>query len=69
MPKPLDPMWEYGIPYDGHDRMMLNCKLCDMEMFGGMSRLKYHLAKILGNDVEICKASTPELSNVFRGWC
>jgi hypothetical protein len=64
MPKPLDPMWEYGLPYDGHNRMRLSCKLCGMEMFGGISCLKYHLAKILGNDVEICKASTPELIHI-----
>jgi hypothetical protein len=64
MPKPLDPMWEYGLPYDGHNRMRLNCKLCGMEMFGGISRLKYHLAKIPGNEVGICPASTPEIVHI-----
>jgi hypothetical protein len=64
MPKPLDTMWEYGLPYDGHNIMMLSCKLCGMEMFGGISRLKHHLAKIPGNDVEICKASTLELVHI-----
>jgi hypothetical protein len=63
MSKPLDPIWEYGLPFDGHNRMRLNCKLCGMEMFGGISYLKYHLAKIPGNE-EICKASTPEIVHI-----
>jgi hypothetical protein len=41
-------MWEYGLPYDGHNIMRLNCKLYGMEMFGDISRLKYHLAKSQG---------------------
>jgi hypothetical protein len=64
MPNPLDTMWEYGLPYDGHNRMRWNCKLCGMEMFGGISRLKYHLAKIPGNEVEIRSASTPEIVHI-----
>jgi hypothetical protein len=66
MPKPLDPMWKYGLPYDGHNRMRLSCKLCGMEIFGGISRLKYHVAKIPGNDVDICKASTPNLVHIVN---
>jgi hypothetical protein len=54
---------EYGLPY-GHNRMRLNFKLCGMEMFGGISRLKYHLAKILGNEVGIFPASTPEIVHI-----
>jgi hypothetical protein len=64
MPKRLDPMWEYGLPYDGHNRMRLNCKLCGMEMFGGISRLKYHLAKIPGNEVGICPTSALEIVHI-----
>jgi hypothetical protein len=30
-------------------------------MTGGVSRLKYHLAKIPGHDVGICSKSTPEI--------
>jgi hypothetical protein len=33
-------------------------------MTGGVSRLKYHLAKILGHVVGICSASTPEIMQV-----
>jgi hypothetical protein len=57
-------MWDYGIPYDGHNRMRLSCKLCGMEMFGGIRNLKYHLAKILGNEVGIFPASTPEIVHI-----
>jgi hypothetical protein len=64
MPKPLDPTWEYGLPYDGHNRMRLNCKLCGMEMFGGNNRLKYHLAKISGNEVGICSTFTPKIVHI-----
>jgi hypothetical protein len=37
--------------------MRLNCKICGMEMFGGISHLKYHLAKIPGNEVGIFSSS------------
>jgi hypothetical protein len=30
-------------------------------MFGGINRLKYHLAKIPGNEIEICPKSSEEL--------
>jgi hypothetical protein len=35
-----------------------------MEMFGKISCLKYHLAKILGNEVGICPISTPEIVHI-----
>ncbi len=35
-----------------------------MEMFGGISHLQYHLAKILGNEVDLCLASTPEIIHI-----
>jgi hypothetical protein len=58
MAKPMDPMWEYGEPYEGHNRAKLSCKLCGKEMSGGINRLKYHLAKIVGHEVEICLVGT-----------
>ena len=30
-------------------------------MTGGISRLKYHLKKLLGHDVGLCSAVTPEI--------
>ena len=61
MPKNLDPFWEYGIPDGGTNRAYLSCKLCGDKMTGGVTRLKYHLARLLGHDVGICKVSSPEL--------
>jgi hypothetical protein len=61
MSKPLDPFWVYGIPEDGTNRQKLNCKLCGVNMSGGICRLKYHLAKIPGHDVDICDHTTRRL--------
>jgi len=62
MPKPLDPMWEYGQPISG--RQKLTCNLCGKKIYGGISRLKYHLAQIPGHEVEICPNSTPEIIQI-----
>jgi hypothetical protein len=62
--KPLDPFWVYGIPEDGTNQQKLNCKLCGVNMSGGICRLKYHLAKILRHDVGICPESTPEIMRI-----
>jgi hypothetical protein len=63
MPKPSDPMWEYGLPYDGHNRMRLNCKLRGMEIVR-INRLKYHLAKIPGNEVGVFPGPTPQIVHI-----
>jgi hypothetical protein len=54
----LDPMWEYGEPYEGHNRTKMSCKLRGMEMSGGINCLKYDLSKIPRDEVEIFPAST-----------
>jgi hypothetical protein len=64
MPKPLDPFWVYGITEDGTNRQKLNCKLCGVNMSGGICRLKYHLAKIPEHDVGVCAKSTPEIMRI-----
>ena len=61
MPKPLDPMWEYGQPIDPNNRQSLNCKPCGKDICGGISCLKYHLAKVVGHEVDVCLAVTPEV--------
>jgi hypothetical protein len=61
MPKPLDPFWEYGELDTPGNRQHISCKLCGKIMNGGVYKLKYHLAKIPGNEVEICPISGPEL--------
>ena len=61
MPKALDPFWQYADPEDGTNRQRLNCKLYGQHMTGGIRRLKYHLEKLLGHDLGLCSANTPEI--------
>jgi hypothetical protein len=61
MSKALDPMWVYGEPVELPNRQILTCNLCSKRIYGGISRLKYHLAKITGFDVDICLNSSPEI--------
>jgi hypothetical protein len=61
MPKPLDPFWEYGELDPPVNRQHLSCKLCGKVMNGGVYWLKYHLAKIPRNEVEICPISSAKL--------
>jgi hypothetical protein len=64
MSKPLDPFWVYGIPEDGTNRQRLNCKLCGVNMFEGICKLKYHLAKILGHGIEVCGSTTLKIMRI-----
>lgn len=61
MPRKLDPFWEYGVLNAPNDRVNLSFKLCGKEMSRGLYRLKFHLAKILGHDVEPCTNTNLEL--------
>eukprot|EP00253_Pinus_taeda_P011616 PITA_11616 len=61
MPKALDPFWEYGSLDGGTNRAYLTCKLCGTKMTGGITRLKFHLARLSGHDVGVCTVSSPEL--------
>ena len=64
MPNTLDPMWEHGHQIDPNNRQRLNCKLCGKDICGGISRLKHHLAKVSGHEVEVCPAVTPEVMRI-----
>ena len=39
----------------------MKCKLCGHHMTGGISRLKYHLAKLFRDDVSLSTGVTPEI--------
>jgi hypothetical protein len=52
MLKALDPMWVYDEPMQLPNRQVLTCNLYGKRIFAGISRLKYHLAKIPGFDVD-----------------
>jgi hypothetical protein len=64
MPRKLDAMWEYGDPEGGFNRQTLYCKLCKVRMMGGITWLKYHLARIPGHEVDICPNSTLEIMHI-----
>jgi hypothetical protein len=64
MSKALDPMWVYGEPVQLPNRQVLTCNLCGKKILAGISRLKYHLAKIPGFDVDPCPNSTPEIVHI-----
>jgi hypothetical protein len=64
MPKPLDPMWVYGEPIELPNRQILTCNLCGKRISGGISRLKYHLARIPGFDVDACDKTNPKLMRI-----
>ena len=57
-------MWEYGEPIHPHNRQRLNCELCGKEIYGGISHLKYHLAKIVEHEEEVCFATTPKIMRI-----
>eukprot|EP00253_Pinus_taeda_P003832 PITA_03832 len=61
MPRKLDPLWEFGEPDKGFDRINLSCKLCGKHMSRGVYRLKYHLAQIHGHDVGPCTNTNVEI--------
>jgi hypothetical protein len=64
MLRKFDPMWEYGDPEGCFNRQTLYCKLCKVRMMGGITRLKYHLARIPGHEVDICPNSTTEIMHI-----
>ena len=64
MSKPLDPFWQYGEPKDGTNRQNLKCKLCGHHMTEGISKLTYHLEKLLGHDLGLCSVVTAEIMSI-----
>ena len=57
-------MWKYGQPIDPNNRQRLNCKLCGKDICGGISRWKYHLAKVVGHEVDVCPVVTLEAMHI-----
>ena len=61
MLKSLDPFWEYGELDGGTNQAHLSCRLCGTKMARGVTRLKYHLARLPGHDVIPCTISSAEI--------
>ncbi|KAF9587997.1 hypothetical protein IFM89_006876 [Coptis chinensis] len=58
MPRVRDPLWEY---VESTAQKKNKCKFCQLEISGGISRLKYHWAKMIGHDVSPCTVVTDEV--------
>ena len=63
IPKDLDPFWEYGEVVGGANRAYISCKLCGTKMSGGVTGLKYHLARLPTHDADVmpCMVSSAEV--------
>ena len=63
MPKALDPFWEYGEAVGGANQAYISCNLCGTKMSGGVTRLKYHLARLSAHDADVmpCMVSNAEV--------
>ena len=55
----VDIGWTYSFWPDPSDKNKIQCKLCDMNINGGIYRLKQHITKIKGN-VVACQKQKPE---------
>ncbi|XP_042511711.1 uncharacterized protein LOC122086829 [Macadamia integrifolia] len=52
MGRQKDKFWQYAEPLDSSH---FKCEFCVKQVYGGVSRLKYHLAKVSGDDVAPCE--------------
>ena len=52
-----DECWKYTIDFPGRGRNQTKCLFFKVINSGGINRLKYHIARIRGHDVEPCKDS------------
>ena len=57
-------MWVYGEPVQLPNRQILTCNLCGTKICRGISRLKYHLARMFGFDAGPCLKTTPEIMRI-----
>ncbi|KAK7860888.1 hypothetical protein CFP56_029229 [Quercus suber] len=55
MVRKKDRFWRYVEDLDGH----FKCNFCQRDFAGGASRIKFHLARVKGHDIDIC-ANVPE---------
>nr|GEX87903.1 hypothetical protein [Tanacetum cinerariifolium] len=55
-----DPGWNCGTLCDAANRKMVKCKLCGFISKGGITMLKYHVARIKGKGVATCKKASEE---------
>ena len=63
MPEALDPFWEYGEAVGGANQAYISCNMCGNKMLGGVTRLKYYLARFSAYDADVmpCMVSSAEV--------
>ena len=59
MVRKKDRFWSYVEDLDGR----FKCNFCQHNFAGGASRIKYHLAGVKGNDVDICTSVPKDVQN------
>ena len=58
----LDPTWKYCVRVNPNDDHRVICNFCTAQMFGGINRLKYRLARIVCKDVVVCDKCPDEVT-------
>ncbi|XP_056166463.1 disease resistance protein SUMM2-like isoform X3 [Syzygium oleosum] len=64
MGRKKDPIWEYMIPSDGGKKW--RCRLCSNEYGGTVTRMKFHLAGIRKQGIDICHGINDREREKFR---
>ena len=65
--KSNDPGWKYDYWANLQNRNQVTCALCDVEVCGGIKRLKQHLAGGYG-DVKMCLKTTTTIRKEMRDY-
>ena len=60
--RPLDPAWEHCVQVIPNDDHHVKCNYCFTTMYGGINRLKHHLARVVCKDVVVCDRCPPEIT-------
>ena len=60
--KSRDPAWAHGQRIIAGNDHHVKCNYCNATMHAGINRLKYHLARILGNGVGCCQNCPDEVT-------
>ena len=57
MVRKKDPFWDYAVQQGSS----FKCSFCEHDFRGGATRLKAHLAGVVGHDIVACKAVTEQV--------
>jgi hypothetical protein len=60
--RPLDKAWEHCVRVVPDDDHQVKCKYCPTTMYGGINRLKHHLARVVCKNVIVCDGCPAEVT-------